>query len=561
MDLFYNHIVRIIFVFFCVSPVELFADRQSDYSESLTSVQYLIENRIQDISDLELTNAPFTTYGNELLNPNEYYWFKLTFSNQVLECESYFIHFNDFFSEIQLIQLFPQGRITKYIGGTHIPLSIRSFKGFFKDKVLLERAKGNVTVVYLKVKREGYETYSFPSVKIIPVKKYQYFRTKTDIIQSFFTGVIAILCLFNLVLFLLTREKLYLSYFVYIAIASLYFFFYYDYIELFWFPKHPLVNKLFFFSIVLGQPFYFFFLYYALNEGNQRDYRKLIFRYAFVVLSLSIIIIIISLFRYNIAVHIGDVLSVLNGITIVLIFFLLVRKVPLAVKIILSGSLFLAAGGGAAIITNLFYISAEHIYIYQAGFYIEILLFAIAINFAHYNERLIRIKRQLDIAYLKNEKLEKERELEELNKTIDKKNRDLTYKAIVISQKESMQKTVLKQLSKLKNQEKIQKNQLLELMSNLKSNTNNNHWNEFESHFAAVHPHFYNALNKKYQNLTASENKLCAFIKMKLSSKEIALITGKSQQSVDVARSRLRKKMGLENHENLYAVVSEIEIK
>jgi len=46
---------------------------------------------------------------------------------------------------------------------------------------------------------------------------------------------------------------------------------------------------------------------------------------------------------------------------------------------------------------------------------------------------------------------------------------------------------------------------------------------------------------------------------MNLSSKEIALITGKSQQSVDVARSRLRKKMGLENHENISSVIAGIK--
>ncbi|WP_158863856.1 7TM diverse intracellular signaling domain-containing protein [Maribellus comscasis] len=552
---------KIIFIFLFVLPVKLFAGGQPNYPESLISIQYLPGDKIQDFSEAEMTNKMFTAYKNETLSPNVYYWFRLTFDNQKLNKDSYFIHFNDFFAEIQLVQVLSESKTLKYLGGSYIPLSNRSFEGFFKDKVLMTKTRGTQTTVYLRVKRAGFDTLSFPSMNIISLEDYQHFKTKTDIVQSFFTGVIAILCLFNLVLFLLTREKLYLSYFIYIAIASLYFFFYYGYIELFWFPQHPLVNKMFFFSILLAQPFYFFFLHYALNEENFRDYRKLIFRYASVILSLSVVVIIISLFRYSVAIHIGDVLSVVNGIAIVLIFFLLIRKVPLTVKIILSGSLFLAAGGGAAIIANLFYISVEHIYIYQVGFYIEILLFAIAINFTHNNERLIRIKRQLDITQLKNEKLEKERELEGLSKAIDKKNRDLTYKAIVISQKESMQKTILKQLSKLKDQEKIQKSQLLELMSNLKSNTNNNHWNEFESHFTTVHPHFYSALNKKYQNLTASENKLCAFIKMKLSSKEIALITGKSQQSVDVARSRLRKKMGLANHENLYTVISEIEIQ
>ncbi len=561
MHLFLKNIIKIYFIFLFLVPAISFAGNKNlaDQPESLISIQLLSEKQFRNLQVSELPAKVFTDYKYQKLKPNEYYWFKLTFNNQYLFQDSYFIHANDFFAKIYLVQFFQNNYISKSVGGSLVPISNRSFKGFYKDKVEMKITDTNETVVYLKIERTGNLAYKFPTIHLVPADEYFYLKTKTDLIQSFFAGVIAILCLFNMVLFTLTREKLYLFYFIYAIIASLYFFFYYDYIEYFLFPTNPSINRLFFFSNTLSQGIYFFFLYHALKNQDIGNFRKWIFRYATVITTISLGDILFSVKEFGEAVFISDIMSVLSGITIFILFLLLIRRVTQTVKIVLAGSLFLAMGGGAAIIANFFAISQTHIYIYQTGFCIELLMFAIAINFSHYNERLTRIIKQLDLERIKTEKLEKEKEVEKLNKDIDKKNRDLTYKAILISQKETMQKDILKQLSAINKQDEIEKENLKQVISNLKSNINNNHWKEFEGHFTTVHPLFYSALNEKYPNLTANEYRLCAFLKMNLSSKEIAFITGKSQQSVDVARSRLRKKMGLKNHENISSVIAGIK--
>lgn len=56
---------------------------------------------------------------------------------------------------------------------------------------------------------------------------------------------------------------------------------------------------------------------------------------------------------------------------------------------------------------------------------------------------------------------------------------------------------------------------------------------------------FFDNLLKEYPNLTKNERKLCTFIHMNLSTKEIAKITHQSTGSINVARSRLRQKFGL----------------
>ena len=59
------------------------------------------------------------------------------------------------------------------------------------------------------------------------------------------------------------------------------------------------------------------------------------------------------------------------------------------------------------------------------------------------------------------------------------------------------------------------------------------------------HPGFLNRLQQKHPNLTAREKKLCSYLRLGLSSKEIAGLQNINSKSVEVSRGRLRKKMKL----------------
>lgn len=76
-------------------------------------------------------------------------------------------------------------------------------------------------------------------------------------------------------------------------------------------------------------------------------------------------------------------------------------------------------------------------------------------------------------------------------------------------------------------------------------------WQEFETRFDNVHRGFYEQLHARYPDLTPSELKLCSFLRLNLTTKDIALLTNRSVGTVDNARSSVRKKMGLDNDANL----------
>jgi len=484
MSLFLKCTIKILFVFLLVTPITSTGNENLKplRPESLVSIQYTEETKSLSLKESELPLQQFSDYKNQELNPDQYYWLKLTFNNLYLPEKEYFIHAYDFFTEISLIQFGPDNYISKSTGGSLIPVAHRSFKGFYKDKVQFKVSDKNETIVYLKIRRDWLKPYTIPSIGIIASKDYNNLKTKNDIFQSFFSGIVFFLCLFNLLLFILTRERIFLAYLIYALVASTYFYFYYDYLEFFIFPESPHFNRHFFFSNLLGQSLYFTFLYHVVKKENIGRYKRWIFNYAVIILLISIADILISFYASRRAVFFSDFLTIINSIVIGLIIVGLFRKVSNTAKMILIGSSILIISGAATIVINLYSYSVYHIFMYQIGFSLELLMFSIALNFSYYNERLIRIKKQLDLERVKTEKLEQEREVVRLNKDIDRKNRDLTYKAIVISQKETMQKDILKQLSAINNQNEIKKENLKQVVSNLKSNINNNHWKEFEGH-------------------------------------------------------------------------------
>jgi tetratricopeptide (TPR) repeat protein/DNA-binding CsgD family transcriptional regulator len=168
------------------------------------------------------------------------------------------------------------------------------------------------------------------------------------------------------------------------------------------------------------------------------------------------------------------------------------------------------------------------------------------------NEELL-LQRQ-KILYEKENELQKERELE-LNQTIDQKNRELTsYTLYMIKNNEFIAdlKNELKQiLLEINPKERQNKEHVRQLLNKLNQQNSMDNWEEFSYYFEKVHPSFYQNLENLYPDLTLKEKRLCAFLRLGLSSKEISSITFKEVRSVESARNRLRKKLEISQEDNL----------
>lgn len=110
----------------------------------------------------------------------------------------------------------------------------------------------------------------------------------------------------------------------------------------------------------------------------------------------------------------------------------------------------------------------------------------------------------------------------------------------------------LKQLLLEMNPKGVQvKKQIQDIISQLNLLDSSNVLQEFRDSFESIHHHFYENLNEKYPNLTMKEMRLCALLRLGLSTKEIADITFKEVRSVESARNRLRKKLQIDQTEDL----------
>ncbi|WP_300668773.1 tetratricopeptide repeat protein [Soonwooa sp.] len=156
---------------------------------------------------------------------------------------------------------------------------------------------------------------------------------------------------------------------------------------------------------------------------------------------------------------------------------------------------------------------------------------------------------------LENEKLELERknlslERNKLKEDIAYQDREMTSKVMFLLKKNELINSIADQLIELKKSAAAQnQNRIQEMIMEMRQKKDNDVWTEFETHFTKVNPEFYSKLQKMFPDLTPNEKKLCAFLKLNLSTKEISAITYQSVNSIMVSRTRLRKKLNIQGED------------
>jgi len=142
-------------------------------------------------------------------------------------------------------------------------------------------------------------------------------------------------------------------------------------------------------------------------------------------------------------------------------------------------------------------------------------------------------------------------ENELLSKKLGEKNKELTNSAIQMLQTSEIIQSTQKELSELNSGTEMSDNKIFHIISELKKSSKGFGKDEFYKIFMETEDQFYKKLLNEFPDLTKNELRLCAFLKLNLSSKEISDITHQSPHSIVVARSRLRKKLRLSNSESL----------
>ncbi|WP_010136281.1 helix-turn-helix transcriptional regulator [Ochrovirga pacifica] len=156
------------------------------------------------------------------------------------------------------------------------------------------------------------------------------------------------------------------------------------------------------------------------------------------------------------------------------------------------------------------------------------------------------------LIWIRNRNKKHEKEQKESSKKIEENNKELTVHTLRLIEKEEIIHQLKDELLK-KSGETSTKNLIKSI-----DKQSLNLWEDFNQRFIVLNKGFYDRLQKKVPNLSASELKLCALIKLNFSGKEMAYLLGISLGSVHVARHRLRKKINLDRQTNLTSFINNI---
>ncbi|MBU2652385.1 MAG: tetratricopeptide repeat protein [Bacteroidetes bacterium] len=141
-----------------------------------------------------------------------------------------------------------------------------------------------------------------------------------------------------------------------------------------------------------------------------------------------------------------------------------------------------------------------------------------------------------------------------LQEQLESKNRELASKALEMIRFNDTITSIIDQLEKLNSKPgaDIEMSEYIKrIIHELENNNKQNIWNEFDKIFKNIHSGFYQRLLELCPDLTPTEIKTAALLKLNLTTKEIAAVTFKSEGGVKTTRYRLRKKLNLSSEDNL----------
>jgi DNA-binding CsgD family transcriptional regulator/ligand-binding sensor domain-containing protein len=162
------------------------------------------------------------------------------------------------------------------------------------------------------------------------------------------------------------------------------------------------------------------------------------------------------------------------------------------------------------------------------------------------------------IRHARSMSIKKEKELrrQQMKLDLERKAQDLAASTMNVIRKNEMLLEIDSELEKAVENIVDDRNKSLKILSRIRSQIHENiqhddAWKTFEENFDIVYNDYLKRLSKNHPQLTVADKKMCAYLKMGLSSKDIAPLLNITVRSVEMTRYRLRKKLGLSREDNL----------
>jgi len=202
-------------------------------------------------------------------------------------------------------------------------------------------------------------------------------------------------------------------------------------------------------------------------------------------------------------------------------------------------------------------LSNQMIFVYLILFIILYVILHLSYK-RYYNKQKLKLvekkQRVFAIAQLKNEQEIMKLKNEKLRNDIESKSRELGSSTMNIIKQNEILNTIKAELTAIKDESNVKP--VLKIINKTLSNTND--WELFKEAFNNADRDFLKKIKTIHPSLTPNDLRLCAYLRLNLSSKEIAPLLNISARSVEIKRYRLRKKMNLLHEKSLVEYILEV---
>lgn len=161
-----------------------------------------------------------------------------------------------------------------------------------------------------------------------------------------------------------------------------------------------------------------------------------------------------------------------------------------------------------------------------------------------------------DVQNQRKEKADLEGQIREKERIISAASHDVAISNLQLELKNEMLLELAEKMDNTAMEDDLKFSELKALVK--KSMRSDRNWESFLKHFDVTHFNFFRKLKDLYPNLTTNDEKHCAFLKMKLSNKEVAAITGVTPDAVKKARQRLKIKLNVPSDETLKRFIDKV---
>lgn len=151
---------------------------------------------------------------------------------------------------------------------------------------------------------------------------------------------------------------------------------------------------------------------------------------------------------------------------------------------------------------------------------------------------------------------------EQLSVDLEIKEKELTNSVLVSMKKREILTEISNRLFKIEKETPKDelKSEITKIAKEIQKSIDKKLSEEFDFRFQELHSSFHINLMEKFPNLTSNEQRLCAFLSLNMSTKEILELTGQSINTIEKSRFRLRKKLGINNSQvNLSSFLSQFK--